>query len=126
MYGGFVEPIDYNLGDNPKFDRTDEIRKIREYVVDKEDKAPIIESKKDYQIRRHPEQRTSNSSYDFMIKYIVEWANNSSDNAERYQHTECYPYIITWCGDGIVDTPTSQDTREAEECDPGPSGIKDL
>ena len=77
----------------------------------------IIKTLMDYQIRSHPMQRSSDN---LMVKYVVEYVNDSKNSNQRYQHTECYPYIISRCGDGVVDTDWDGKTasKPAEECDP--------
>ena len=116
---GIIEPEnngDYNNWSNPWFDRTNQINDAG-WLVQKNSNMMIIQTKRDYQIRRHPVQRSSNN---LMVKYVVEYANDGSDNPTRYQHTECYPYIISRCGDGVIDKDWDGKTADkpGEECDP--------
>ncbi len=117
---GIIEPEnngDYNNWDNPWFVRTGGINTVLWRKVPANTGITIIQTAREYQIRKHPLQRSSNN---LMVKYVVEYANNSADNATRYQHTECYPYIISRCGDGVVDEDWDGKTADkpAEQCDP--------
>jgi hypothetical protein len=52
-----------------------------------------------YQIYKKPTQR---NDHNMLVKYKVYYTVNGGS---RQEHTECKYYAITWCGDGIVDTP---------------------
>lgn len=119
---GIIEPKDngnYNNWDNPWFEKTAEISKSSGFIEKQKDML-IIKTKMDYQIRKHPEKRSSNN---LMVKYVVEYANDKAGTT-RYQHTECYPYIISRCWDGVVDNDWNWrcdkdgNCKAAEECDP--------
>jgi hypothetical protein len=59
----------------------------------------ILKANKIYQINAVPQTRSSDN---LLVKYVVEYANDKAATT-RYQHTECYPYEISRCGDGVVD-----------------------
>lgn len=117
------ENWNYNKWDNPWFEFTENIRTAWGLVVKNNKPATlIIKSKADYQIRNHPVKRSSNN---LMVKYAVEYVNDKKDNKQRYQHTECYPYIISRCGDGVVDKDwdwrcdkNGNNCKNPEQCDP--------
>jgi hypothetical protein len=75
----------------------------------------ILKSDSIYQINAVPSTRAPGNLY---IKYVVEYANDETANT-RYQHTECYPYEISRCGDGKVDTDwfKKDSSDPAEQCD---------
>ena len=115
----FQEQWNYNTGDgrnwlNPGFDRTEQL-KNNGYRINKNTSMVILRANSIYQINAVPSTRTPGNLY---IKYVVEYANDEAANT-RYQHTECYPYEISRCGDGKVDTDWFKKSPNdpAEECD---------
>ena len=106
---------DYNEGSNPSFWRTSEI-KNHGYRVDKNTSMVVLKADKIYQINAVPDSRSSNNLF---VKYVIEYANDEAATT-RYQHTECYPYEISWCWDGVVDKDwfKKDPSDPAEECDP--------
>lgn len=70
-----------------------------------------------WRVVKHPTTRSTGSSYDFMIAYKIGYdtTNNYPDASDDSYHTECQPYQVSWCGDGVVDT------QYSESCDDGNS-----
>ena len=64
---------------------------------------------------------------DIFIRYNLTRYTATGPNgtyANPGNHTECQPYVITWCGDGVVDTPNSGASWSAEACDDGANNGK--
>jgi hypothetical protein len=76
----------------------------------------VLKADKVYKINAKPASRSQDNLF---IKYVIEYANDEAATT-RYQHTECYPYEISRCGDGKVDTDwfKKDPSDPAEECDP--------
>jgi hypothetical protein len=76
----------------------------------------VLKADSIYQIKDVPQTRSSSNLF---IKYVIEYANDESTTSSRYQHTECYPYEISRCGDGVVDKDwyMKEANDPAEECD---------
>lgn len=57
-----------------------------------------------YNVYDHPLSRDTTA--DIFIKFFVQAQEEvSADNwVNLPRHTECQPYIITWCGDGVTDS----------------------
>jgi hypothetical protein len=83
----------------------------------------VISANGMYQIKQVPSKRSTDN---VMVKYVIEYENETKNNGNRYQHTECFPYEISWCGDGVVDTDwyKKDPSDPAEECDPQASEWK--
>ena len=113
---------DYNKASNPSFDWTQEIRDSQ-WLVAKWTDMLVISANGMYQIKQVPSKRSSDN---VMVKYVIEYENETKNNGNRYQHTECFPYEISWCGDGVVDTDwyKKDPSDPAEECDPEASEWK--
>jgi hypothetical protein len=75
----------------------------------------VLRANEVYQVKDFPASRSSDN---LLVKYVIEYANDSAATT-RYQHTECYPYEISRCGDGVVDTDwfRKKSNDPAEECD---------
>ena len=129
----FQEQWNYNTWDgrnwvDPGFNRTAELTG-NNYRINKNTSMVILKSDSIYQINAVPTTRTPGNLY---IKYVVEYANDEAANT-RYQHTECYPYEISRCGDWKVDTTWFKkgvddwnDRHDhAEECDNWSNNGKD-
>ena len=113
----FQEPAsfwDYNGWANPTFSRTSEIAN-NWYRVYKNTSMNVIKSNSIYQVKNHPNVRSSDNLF---IKYVIEYANDEAATT-RYHHTECFPYEISRCGDGVVDKDWFKKSASdpAEECD---------
>lgn len=116
----FTEPQDYNLGENPRFDWTPSVI-TNGYVIDPNAwDIEIITAKSDYLVQAYPSSRKSDN---IVIKYKVEYCGDENRNGKLdaadncYTRTDTQPYMISWCGDGIKDTPRSDETWIAESCD---------
>lgn len=68
-----------------------------------------------WRVVKHPTIRSTGSAYDFMIAYKIGYdtSNNYPDASDDAYHTECQPYQVSWCGDGVVDA------QYSESCDDG-------
>ena len=57
-----------------------------------------------YNVYKHLINRSTQA--DIFIKFFVEAEEETSPGVwtPLPRHTECQPYIITWCGDGVTDS----------------------
>ena len=97
----FVEPEDYgdyNRWANPTFSRTQDLINNWNRVY-KNTSMVVLRADSLYNIKDVPAKRSSSN---LLVKYVIEYANDEAATT-RYQHTECYPYEISRCGDGVVD-----------------------
>lgn len=60
---------------------------------------------------------TIDSTDDFQIDYMIDYSIPSS--SQSFSHIECAYYDVTYCGDGVTDTPGAGDSWSAEACDDG-------
>ena len=109
----YSEEYDYN-GSNqfPAFGWTEMIRE-KQFILPARQSVRFTEANASYPIVYRPKKR---HQANFSIAYSAEfYARKSSSENWRgpYYTFSCQKYEITWCGDGIVDTP------EGEECDDG-------
>lgn len=58
-----------------------------------------------YNIYSHPLRR-DNIADIFLSYYVDVQGQDDAGNfsGDPIHHTECQPYIITWCGDGVTDS----------------------
>ena len=105
---------DFNRWTNPNFKWTSDIAN-NWYWVNKNSSIVVIKADKLYQIKDVPDSRSEDNLF---IKYVIEYANNEAATT-RYHHTECFPYEISRCWDGVVDEDWfKKDPNDpAEECD---------
>lgn len=104
----FDEPYDYNNSpDIPNFNWTSRVLNDNYLVPAGAVDQRVIESTNQYQIRAVPPVRGPNN---LNIRYTIFTEN--ANGGEAIAHTECQPYEISWCGDGVVDT------QFGEPCDP--------
>ena len=106
---------DYNQWANPSFGWTSQLAN-NGYWVYKNTSLRVLSADKMYQIKAVPDRRSQDNLF---IKYVIEYANDEAAKT-RYHHTECFPYEISRCGDGVVDTDwfKKDPTDPAEKCDP--------
>ena len=99
---------------NPTFPWTSELIN-NNYWVNKNKSMVVLNADKIYEINAVPQTRSSNN---LMVKYVIEYSNDQNWDT-RYQHTECYPYEISRCGDGVVDKDWFKKAANdpGEECD---------
>lgn len=111
-----------NIWVNPSFSRTPQLIN-NNYRVNKNKSMVVIKANEKYQINAVPNKRSSDN---LLVKYVIEYSNDKDGNT-RYQHTECYPYEISRCGDGVVDKDWFwKDKNDPwEECDPNHPNWKD-
>ena len=115
----FQEQWNYNRWEDPSFWRTDEVaNNVKDWVgywVFKNTSNVVLKADRIYQIKDVPESRSSSN---MLVKYVIEYANDKAATT-RYQHTECYPYEISRCGDGVVDKDWFRKAANdpGEECD---------
>ena len=120
----FLADDNFNNWPAPKFDWTPNFLSGDPVISGGVQKEVITSSI--YTVAKKPSIRDSIA--DIFLVYDIEYYgdpawNNSYSNGPDH-HTECQPYIITWCGDGVVDTPNAGASWSAETCDDGANNGK--
>lgn len=102
------------LGVGGAFAFTPELKALNYIVAPQQTLKVLATTDNNWRVLRHPATRSTGSNYDFMIGYKIGYdtSGNYPDASDDKYHTECQPYQVTWCGDGIVDS-------EYEKCDDG-------
>ena len=124
----FTEQKDFNEWDNPTFKRTN---RSSEKKVARKTSVKVVESTPKYYIKTHPDVRSDDNIY---IEYDIKYGNSSTAPESRQRtHKECAHYLISWCGDGVLDEDwewrcdeNGNNCKDPEECDPGSEGTKVL
>lgn len=93
----------------PKFGYTDWI-KGKKWIMNPWESGKVAISN-EYSITRHPVKREDDNIY---IRYVAKYIDliNGKESWPIKEHTECQPYSISWCWDGILDR------DYGETCDP--------
>lgn len=112
----FTEQWDINWASNPSFNWTSEVVN-QNYLIQPNTNTKIISWVPRYDILYNPVRRQSDNIY---IKYTLQYREKVNWVIKwPYFHTECQPYEITWCWDGIKDNYTDPTWFQVSEtCDP--------
>jgi hypothetical protein len=108
----FIEEYDYNLGENPVFDWTSDVKSTR-FIVSPKTNPKFITSTSKYQIRAVPHVRSSNNLF---VAYSINYEYESYAGSKVWRnktYIACQPYEVSWCGDGVLDK------AYGESCDDG-------
>jgi len=112
-----------NTEGHPEFPFTDDL-KNRKYIINPHESVITVKSNPLYAIDKHPPKR---GGTDISIKYETYYYLRTGDKWYGiYIDVHYQPYMITWCGDGVVDDyfDDSIKVQIHEECDPLQSSWK--
>ncbi len=108
----FIEEYDFNLGENPIFDWTSDV-KSTDFIMYPKTNPKFITSTSKYQIRAVPQVRSSSNLF---VAYSINYEYESYAGSKVWRnktYIACQPYEISWCGDGVLDK------AYGESCDDG-------